>query len=68
MGGTGGLYGVVQCIMGNDHMGSPLYRQMHMTENITFPQFRWCAVMAREFLSDNLPQKEAQLYYYILVV
>ena len=39
---AGGLYGEVQCIMGNGDMGSPLPRgQTDTTENITLLQLRW---------------------------
>ena len=39
------LYGVFQYIMGNGHMGSPLNRMTATTENITFPQLCWHAVI-----------------------
>ena len=39
----GCLYGEVQCIIGNGHMGSPC-GQTDTTENITFSQLRWQAV------------------------
>ena len=39
------LYGVLQCIMGNGHMGSPLNRMTATAENITFPQLCWHAVI-----------------------
>ena len=39
-----GAYSQLQYIMGNGHMISPVDRQMHMSENITFPQFHWRAV------------------------
>ena len=32
------LYGEVQCIMGNGHMGLLVNRQADTTENITFPK------------------------------
>ena len=39
------LYGEVQYIMGNGHMGPPWKdRQTHATGNITFPKLRWLAV------------------------
>ena len=44
--GLGVRYGEVQCIMDNGHMGPlPPCRQTDTTENITFPQLRWRAVM-----------------------
>ena len=41
--GPESLYGEVQCILGNGHMGTPEQtdRQTETTENITFPQLRW---------------------------
>ena len=41
------LYSEIQCFMGNGYMGPLLHvnRQTDMTENITFPQLRWRAVM-----------------------
>ena len=43
----GSLCGEVQCIMGNGQMGPPppVNRQTHTTENITFVQLRWRAVI-----------------------
>ena len=35
------LYSEVQCIMGNDHMGTPVNRQTDTTKNITFLQLHW---------------------------
>ena len=40
--GGGGGYSEIQCIMGNGHIGPPLWTDM--TENITFLQLRWGAV------------------------
>ena len=40
----GGLYSEVECIMGNGHMVTPVDRQTHIRENITFPQLHWRAV------------------------
>ena len=37
VGRGGSLYGEVQCIMCNGHMGPPVNRQTGTTENITFP-------------------------------
>ena len=51
----GSLHGGVQCIMGNDHMRASLYPvniQTHMTENITFPQLRWQAVISIESMTN----------------
>ena len=42
-GGQGACTMMVQCIMGNGHMG-PLCEQTDITENITFPQLCWLAV------------------------
>ena len=41
------LYSEIQCFMGNGYMWPLLHvnRQTDMTENITFPQLRWRAVM-----------------------
>ena len=38
------LYSEVQCILGNGHMGTPLWTDRDTCENITFLQFRWRAV------------------------
>ena len=46
----GSLYGEVQCVMCNGHMGPPVNRQTHTTENITFPQFRWRTVKMFEII------------------
>ena len=35
-----GLYGEIQCIMDDGHMGTHPYEQTDMTENITFLQLR----------------------------
>ena len=40
MGGGGSLYGEVQWIMNNGHMGNPLNRMTDITEDTTFPQLR----------------------------
>ena len=45
----GSLYGEVQCIMDNGHMGSPPCGQNDLltdkTENTTLPQLRWRTVI-----------------------
>ena len=43
--GQGVLYGEVQFIMGNGHMGLPMDRQTYTIGNITFPKLRWWAVI-----------------------
>ena len=45
--GAGRLYSEVQCIMGNGYMGTlpSVDRQTHTSENITFPQLRWRALI-----------------------
>ena len=43
-------YSEVLCIISNGHMGIPLPlvdRQIHASENTTFPQLRWRAVIIR---------------------
>ena len=40
----GPLYGKVQCNMANDHIGTRC-KKTDTTENITFPQLRWRAVI-----------------------
>ena len=35
------MYGKVKYIMANGDMETPVSRQTHMTENITFPQLYW---------------------------
>ena len=50
--GGGSLYGKVQCIVGNGHgiLPPPNCEQADMTENITFPQLRWKAVIKHWYL------------------
>ena len=43
--GQAGVYSKFQCIMDNGHMGPPVDRHTHMSENITFPQLRWRVVV-----------------------
>ena len=50
----GGLYGVVQCIMGNDHMGSPMYRQPWLK---TLPSRNFVGVR-------SWPENSCQTIYY----
>ena len=47
VGGGEVLYSEAQCIMGNGHMvhSHPVDRQALNSENITFPQRRWRAVI-----------------------
>ena len=40
-----GVWEPVQWVMGNGHMAPPVNRQTDTTENITFPQLRWWAVL-----------------------
>ena len=44
-GRVGESYDEVQCIMSNGHMGPPVNKQTDMSENITFPQLCWRAVI-----------------------
>ena len=56
------LYSEIQCIMGNGHMGPPLWTDRHYWK-ITFPQLRWRVVNIREglFLNGILRFKNAFL-------
>ena len=70
----GSLYGELQCITGNGHMGTDVPSRQthtHTTENITFPQFRWRPLKTkqtdvmryREYLHVHCLKKEPTLSY-----
>ena len=55
-GDRGSLYSQVQSIMGNGPMGTPCGQtewQTHTTENITFTQLRWWAVIMQKTLKQT---------------
>ena len=54
--------------MVNDHMGSPLNRQKHISENNIFPQLRWQAVKMCMPASKRFQVRVANAIRYIVKV
>ena len=57
-----GLYSEVQCIMGNGHMGTPLWTEWWTDtyENITLLQVRWWVVIICYMLHKSETSMEKQ--------